>query len=128
MINVRGALYEAVMHSGTHIDAPAQVVEGTVMPAGVDEFAKKKVKMIGSDTQALDDPLGPAGPRWAPLDTAGHRHRPAHPGWPNGLLPDINREYEREIGRTVIEDFPQWEPCHQAILKPSGQYRFETGK
>ena len=70
MISVRGALYEAVMHSGTHIDAPAQVVEGTVMPAGVDEFAKKKVKMIGSDTQALDDPLGPAGPRWTPLGTA----------------------------------------------------------
>ena len=73
-------------------------------------------------------PLGPAGTRWAPLDTAGHRHRPAHPSWPNGLLPDINREYERETGRTVIEDFPQWEPCHRAILKPSGQYRFETGK
>ena len=30
---------------------------------------------------------------------------------------DINREYERETGRQVIEDSPEWEPCHQAILK-----------
>ena len=63
--------------------------------------------------------------RWAPLSPAIGPHGP---GWPNGLLPDIHREYERETGRTVIEDFPQWEPCHQAILKPSGQYRIETGK
>ena len=64
----------------------------------------KKVKMIGSDTQALDHPLGTAiGPHG--------------PGWPSGLLPHLNMEYERETGRKVIEDFPEWEPCHQAILK-----------
>jgi kynurenine formamidase len=67
-------------------------------------FAKKKVKLIGTDTQALDHPLGTAiGPHG--------------PGAPNGLLPSVNQEYERETGRRVIDDFPEWEPCHQAILK-----------
>jgi kynurenine formamidase len=161
-----------VMHSGTHIDAPAHVVEGTAFMEEVplpgffgtgvvvsipkkkwevitaddlekarpkiqegdivivntgwhkyygdsrmyyayspgfykeagEWFAKKKVKMIGTDTQALDHPLGTAiGPHG--------------PGAPNGLLPSVNQEYERETGRRVIDDFPEWEPCHQAILK-----------
>ena len=35
---------------------------------------------------------------------------------PHGLLPKINEEYERLYGRKVIEDFPEWEPCHNAIL------------
>jgi kynurenine formamidase len=161
-----------VMHSGTHIDAPAHVVEGTpfmdevplpyFFGTGVvvsipkkkwevitgddlekasptiregdivivntgwhhhyadsrmyyayspgfykdagEWFARKKVKMIGTDTQALDHPLGTAiGPHG--------------PGYPNGLLPDVNREYEKLTGRKVIEDFPEWEPCHQAVLR-----------
>jgi len=139
-----------VMHSGTHIDAPAHVVPGTafmdevplpyffgtgvvvsipkkkwevITPEDLENarpkiregdivivntgwhkyygdnqhyygyspgfykaagewFVKKKVKMIGSDTQALDHPL----------------------------------EYYETTGRTVLEDFPEWEPCHQAIL------------
>jgi kynurenine formamidase len=32
------------------------------------------------------------------------------------LLPAINEEYFRTTGRRVIEDFPEWEPCHNAIL------------
>ncbi|NOX52482.1 MAG: cyclase family protein [Gammaproteobacteria bacterium] len=160
-----------VMHSGTHIDAPAHVVPGTPfmdevplpyffgsgvvvsIPKGKWEvitaedlenarpkirendivivntgwhryygdnqhyygyspgfykeagewFVNKKVKMAGSDTQALDHPLGTAiGPHG--------------PGAPDGLLPGINREYFAETGRRVIEDFPEWEPCHKAIL------------
>jgi kynurenine formamidase len=31
-------------------------------------------------------------------------------------LPKINQEYETLHGRKVIEDFPEWEPCHNAIL------------
>ena len=161
-----------VMHSGTHIDAPAHVVEGTpfmdevplpyFFGTGVvvsipkkkwevigaadleaatpairegdivivntgwhkyyddsrmyyayspgfykeagEWFARKKVKMIGTDTQALDHPLGTAiGPHG--------------PGQPHGLLPQVNLEYKKLTGRAVIEDFPEWEPCHQAILK-----------
>src|SRR6266403_2121260 len=66
-------------------------------------FVKRGVKMCGSDTQALDHPLGTAiGPHG--------------PGWPNGLLPKINLEYEQLTGRKFIEDFPEWEPCHNAIL------------
>jgi kynurenine formamidase len=66
-------------------------------------FVERKVKMCGSDTQALDHPLGTAiGPHG--------------PGAPHGLLPRINKEYEELTGRKVIEDFPEWEPCHSAIL------------
>ena len=66
-------------------------------------FAEKQVKLIGTDTQALDHPLGTAiGPHG--------------PGAPHGLLPDVNEEYRRETGRRVIDDFPLWEPCHRAIL------------
>lgn len=160
-----------VMHSGTHIDAPAHVVQGTpfmdevplpyffgtgvvvsipkkkwevITAADLEAarpqiregdivivntgwhkyygdnshyygyspgfykeagewFVERKVKMCGSDTQALDHPLGTAiGPHG--------------PGAPNGLLPAINEEYFQLTGRRVIEDFPEWEPCHNAIL------------
>ncbi len=66
-------------------------------------FAAKKVKLVGTDTQALDHPLGTA-------------MGPHGPGAPHGLLPWVNAEYKREKGREVIEDFPLWEPCHRAIL------------
>jgi kynurenine formamidase len=66
-------------------------------------FVDKKVKMIGSDTQALDHPLGTAiGPHG--------------PGKPDGLLPQVCQEYHETTGRTVLEDFPEWEPCHNAVL------------
>jgi kynurenine formamidase len=32
------------------------------------------------------------------------------------LLPALNKEYELETGHKVIEDFPEWEPCHNAML------------
>ncbi len=45
-------------------------------------FVERKVKMCGSDTQALDHPLGTAiGPHG--------------PGAPHGLLPKLNEEYEQ---------------------------------
>ncbi len=66
-------------------------------------FAEKQVKLIGTDTQALDHPLATA-------------IAPHGPGAPNGLLPDVCAEYKRETGRDVLQDFPLWEPCHRAIL------------
>src|SRR6202044_1369753 len=66
-------------------------------------FAAKKVKMIGTDTQALDHPLATAiGPHG--------------PGWPNGLLPFVCQDYKKRTGHDVLQDFPEWEPCHRAIL------------
>ncbi|WP_017627280.1 cyclase family protein [Nocardiopsis chromatogenes] len=66
-------------------------------------FADKGVKAVGTDTQALDHPLATAiGPHG--------------PGAPNGLLPWACEEYEAETGRKVLDDFPEWEPCHRAIL------------
>jgi kynurenine formamidase len=160
-----------VMHSGTHIDAPGHVVEGTpfmdevplphffgtgvvvsipkdewgvitaadleratpkIQPGDIvivntgwhkhygdnqkyygyspgfykeagEWFAAKKVKMVGTDTQALDHPLGTA-------------IAPHGPGWPNGLLPFVCQDYKKRTGRDVLQDFPEWEPCHRAIL------------
>jgi kynurenine formamidase len=160
-----------VMHSGTHIDAPAHVVEGTpfmdevplpyffgtgvvvsipkkkwevITAADLEAarpqirkgdivivntgwhkyygdnshyygyspgfykeagewFVERGVKMAGSDTQALDHPLGTAiGPHG--------------PGAPHGLLPHLGPEYKALTGREIIQDFPEWEPCHRALL------------
>jgi kynurenine formamidase len=76
-------------------------------------FAAKGVKAVGTDTQALDHPMATSiGP-----------HGPAeHTG---GLLPWAVREYEQETGRKVLDDFPEWEPCHRAILS-QGIYGFEN--
>ncbi|MGB2179844.1 MAG: cyclase family protein [Porticoccaceae bacterium] len=66
-------------------------------------FVEKKVKMAGNDTQALDHPLATAiGPHG--------------PGKPHGLLPNVCAEYKEATGRDVIDDFPEWEPCHNIML------------
>jgi kynurenine formamidase len=66
-------------------------------------FAERGVKAVGTDTQALDHPLATAiGPHG--------------PGAPNGLLPWACEEYKEETGHDVLTDFPEWEPCHRAIL------------
>ena len=170
-----------VMHSGTHIDAPAHVVEGTpfleeiplrnFFGTGVvvsipkqkwgvisaddleratpqiragdivivntgwhhhysdsakyyaygpgfykeagEWFADKKVKAVGIDVQALDHPLGTAiGPHGPSASTGG-------------LLPWACAEYKAETGREVLQDFPEWEPCHRALLS-NGIYGFEN--
>ncbi len=76
-------------------------------------FAARGVKAVGTDTQALDHPLATAiGP-----------HGPAEPQ--GGLLPWAVAEYEAETGRKVLDDFPEWEPCHRAILS-NGIYGFEN--
>ncbi len=172
-----------VMHSGTHIDAPGHVIEGTPLlheiplhnffgtgvvldiPKGKWEvvtaedleeaskktpvragdivlvntgwhhkyadsaeyyayspgfykeagewFAAKGVKAVGTDTQALDHPLATAIGPHGPSEATG------------GLLPWACREYEEETGRKVLDDFPEWEPCHRAILS-KGIYGFEN--
>jgi kynurenine formamidase len=67
-------------------------------------FVQKKVKLVGTDTQALDHPLATAiGPHG--------------PGGEKGLLPRVCAEYKATTGHDVLEDFPEWEPCHHIILK-----------
>jgi len=170
-----------VMHSGTHIDAPAHVVEGTpfleeiplrnffgagvvvsipkekwgvITPDDLEKvspqiregdivivntgwhhyysdsakyyaygpgfykeagewFVQKKVKAVGIDVQALDHPLGTAIAPHGPSAETG------------GLLPWACAEYKAETGRDVLEDFPYWEPCHNALLS-NGIYGFEN--
>jgi kynurenine formamidase len=162
-----------VMHSGTHMDAPAHVVEGTpfldqvplfsCFGTGVvvsipkekwgvvtakdlematpkieagdivivntgwhryygdnvtyyayspgfykeagEWFVDKGVKGVGTDTQALDHPLGTAIAPHGPSEHTG------------GLLPWACDEYKKTTGRDVKQDFPYWEPCHNAILR-----------
>lgn len=62
-----------------------------------------KVKLVGMDTASLDHPLA---------TTIG----PHGPGWPGGLLPQVNVEYEAQYKTRVIDDFPEWEPCQRALF------------
>ncbi|MDA2954592.1 MAG: cyclase family protein [Actinomycetota bacterium] len=75
-------------------------------------FARRGVKAVGTDTQALDHPLATAiGPHG--------------PGAPDGLLPWACEEYRQETGHTVLQDFPLWEPCHRHLLS-NGILGFEN--
>jgi kynurenine formamidase len=72
---------------------------GTYKEAG-EWLRDKGVKGFGIDCQALDHPLGTAiGPQ------------------PNGPLIDgVCEEYKAHTGREASADFPEWEPCHRALL------------
>jgi kynurenine formamidase len=72
---------------------------GTYKEAG-EWLRDKGVKGFGIDCQALDHPLGTA---------IGVQ--------PNGpLVPSVVDEYRAHTGREVTDDFPDWEPCHRALL------------
>jgi len=63
-------------------------------------FVERGVKAVGVDQQALDHPLATAiGP---------HGTGP--------LIPEVIQEYREETGREVLDDFPEWEPCHRILL------------
>jgi kynurenine formamidase len=72
---------------------------GTYKEAG-EWLRDRGVKGFGIDCQALDHPLGTAiGPQ------------------PNGpLIPGVLEEYREYTGRDARDDFPDWEPCHRALL------------
>jgi kynurenine formamidase len=72
---------------------------GTYKEAG-EWLRDRGVKGFGIDCQALDHPMGTAlGPQ------------------PNGpIIPGIIEEYEAYTGRQAAADFPEWEPCHRALL------------
>jgi kynurenine formamidase len=72
---------------------------GTYKEAG-EWLRDRGVKGFGIDCQALDHPLGTAiGPQ------------------PNGpLIPGVLEEYKAHTGRDAADDFPEWEPCHRALL------------
>ena len=72
---------------------------GTYREAG-EWMRDRRVKAFGIDCQALDHPLGTA---------IGDQ--------PNGpLIPSVLAEYEAHTGRRAQDDFPDWEPCHRALL------------
>jgi len=66
-------------------------------------LAAKNVKLVGIDTATIDHPLATSiGP---------HRNGPQIPY----LLP----EYRAATGREAIQDFPDWNPAHKALLARS---------
>jgi kynurenine formamidase len=71
-----------------------------LVPSAARWLVEKGVKAVGVDQQALDHPLA----------TAIGYHGPGP------LLPDVCEEYENLTGRSVKEDFPDWEPCHNILL------------
>lgn len=60
-----------------------------------------KLKAFCNDTQAIDHPL----------------HTAIGPHGPGPLRPDLMKEYEALNGHKVIDDFPEWEPCHNLIMR-----------
>jgi len=72
---------------------------GTYKEAG-EWLRDRGVKGFGIDCQALDHPLATAiGPQ------------------PNGpLIPGVLEQYKAHTGREAADDFPEWEPCHRALL------------
>jgi kynurenine formamidase len=64
-------------------------------------FVAKGVKAVGVDQQALDHPL----------------HTAIGPHGTGPIRPDLCAQYEKETGRKVIDDFPEWEPCHNLLMR-----------
>src|SRR5215216_4305746 len=72
------------------------------VPSAGHWFVEKKVKVVGHDTQANDQPLATAiGPQ---------RNGPLHPH-----LAEEYREWSG--GRDWKQDFPEWEPVHRILFK-----------
>jgi kynurenine formamidase len=68
--------------------------------AAAEWLIAKNVKLVGIDTATIDHPLATSiGP---------HRNGPQIPY----LLP----EYKAATGREAIQDFPDWNPAHKALL------------
>ena len=63
-------------------------------------LAAKNVKLVGVDTPQIDHPLATSlGP---------HRNGPQ--------IKYLLAEYKGTTGREAIQDFPEWNPAHKAIL------------
>lgn len=63
-------------------------------------LVERKIKLFGTDTNALDHPLG--------TKLVNHGVGPSHP--------HLIDEYRAETGRDPIEDFPLWEPAHKILM------------
>ncbi|MGB9663063.1 MAG: cyclase family protein [Moorellaceae bacterium] len=94
-----------IIHTGWHrywgdrqqyfLYAPGPSVEAA------EWLVEKGVKAVGIDAQAMDHPLYTA----------------IGPHGPGPLRRDVCREYKELTGRNVEDDFPEWEPVHNILLK-----------
>jgi len=64
-------------------------------------LVRKRVKLVGVDTACVDHPLATSlGP---------HRNGPQ--------IKSLSAEYQEATGRAAIDDFPEWNPAHRALLE-----------
>jgi kynurenine formamidase len=63
----------------------------------------RRVKMVGIDTATVDHPLATG---------LAQRHRSVGP-----LIVELPRQYRARTGRQPVEDFPDWNPAHRALLR-----------
>jgi len=68
---------------------------------GAKWFVEKKVKGVGFDMQAIDHPC--------------YTYMIDH--GPGPFVPRLIEEYTEMFGHPPIEDFPEWEPCHDILLR-----------
>lgn len=68
---------------------------------GAKWFVEKKVKGVGFDMQAIDHPC--------------YTYMIDH--GPGPFVPRLIEEYTAMFGHPPIEDFPEWEPCHDILLR-----------
>jgi kynurenine formamidase len=64
-------------------------------------FVAHKARAVGVDQQALDHPQYTA---------IGHQE-------PVPLRKDVCEEYKKETGHDVLQDFPEWKPCHNLLMR-----------
>jgi kynurenine formamidase len=63
-------------------------------------LVERGVKLVGIDVQALDHPLGTF----------------LGPHGPGPAQPHLDVEYKALTGRSIIQDFPHWEPAHKIMM------------
>jgi kynurenine formamidase len=63
-------------------------------------IVERGVKLVGVDVQALDHPLGTF----------------LGPHGPGPAQPHLDDEYKAATGRSIIQDFPHWEPAHKIMM------------
>ena len=67
---------------------------------GAKWFVEHHVRGVGFDMQAIDHIL--------------YTYAADH--GPGPYVPRIVEEYEEEFGHPALEDFPEWEPCHDILM------------
>lgn len=93
-----------VLHTGWHRNySDSQEYYGHspgLSKAAAEWLVARKIKLLATDTPQVDHPLATSlGP---------HRNGP--------LIKRLPKDYEQEVGRPALTDFPDWNPAHRTLL------------